>query len=95
MVRSLVTSSYRGGVPARLRSGGAVGRIRSGQNPAALIYRLNEEIVRVLNRADVKEKFLNVGVEVVGSSPEELAAKVKSDMARLGKLIQDAGLRAD
>lgn len=63
--------------------------------PANLIQRLNEEIVRVLDAAEVKEKFLNVGIETVGSSPEQLAFRVKSDMASLGKLIRDAGIRAD
>jgi len=31
----------------------------------------------------------------VGSSPEQLAVAVKSEMARLSKLIRDAGIRAD
>jgi tripartite-type tricarboxylate transporter receptor subunit TctC len=51
--------------------------------------------MRHLQTAEVKERFLNVGVDVVGSSPEELAAAVKSDMVRLGKMIKDAGIRAE
>ena len=47
----------------------------------------------MLNRADVKEKFFNAGVETVGSSPEEFAATIKSEMARMGKVIKDAGIR--
>jgi tripartite-type tricarboxylate transporter receptor subunit TctC len=65
------------------------------KTPDAIIRRLNEEIVRVLNRDDVKEKFLSTGTEVVGSSPEQLAAALKSDIARLGKAIKDAGIKAD
>jgi tripartite-type tricarboxylate transporter receptor subunit TctC len=65
------------------------------KTPAAIIRRLNQEIVQVLNRADVKERLLNAGVEVVTSSPEELAATVKSEMAKWGKLIKDAGLRVN
>ena len=60
--------------------------------PAATIARLNQEIVRALNRNDLKEKMFNVGVEVVGSSPEQLAVTMKADMARLGKVIKDAGI---
>jgi tripartite-type tricarboxylate transporter receptor subunit TctC len=37
--------------------------------------------------------LFNAGVEVVGSSPDELAAMVKADMARMGKVIKDAGIR--
>ena len=60
-----------------------------------IINQLNEEIKRVLNRPDVKERFFNQGVEVIGTSPEETAAFVKSDMATVGKVIKDAGIRAD
>ncbi len=63
--------------------------------PSALIRRLNEEIVRVLNRPDVKEKLFNVGVEVVASSPEQLASAMKTDIVRLSKLIKDAGIKGD
>ena len=63
------------------------------KTPAAIINRLNQEIVRVLNKPDVKEKFFNAGVETVGSSPEQLAATMKSEMARLGKVIKDIGIQ--
>jgi tripartite-type tricarboxylate transporter receptor subunit TctC len=63
--------------------------------PAAIVKRLNQEIVRVLGRADVKERFLASGVETVGSSPGELAATMKSEIVRVGKVIKDAGIRAD
>jgi len=60
--------------------------------PSALIDRLNREIVWVLNRPDVKERLFNSGVEVIGSSPKKFAATLKSEIARWGKLIKDAGL---
>ena len=64
------------------------------KTPAALVGRLNRDIVRVLNKADVKERFIKAGSEVVASSPKELAAAIKSDMATMGKVIKDAGIRA-
>jgi len=63
--------------------------------PAPVISRLNQEIVRVLNRPDVKEKFFSAGIETVGSSPEALAALVKAEVGRMGKVIKAAGIRAD
>jgi tripartite-type tricarboxylate transporter receptor subunit TctC len=60
---------------------------------STLINRLNRDIVRVVNGANLKEKFFSVGIESVGSSPEEFAATVKSEMSRLGKVIKDAGIR--
>jgi tripartite-type tricarboxylate transporter receptor subunit TctC len=35
------------------------------------------------------------GSETIGSTPEELAALLRSDVARFGKLIKDTNLRAD
>ncbi|MSQ73692.1 MAG: tripartite tricarboxylate transporter substrate binding protein [Betaproteobacteria bacterium] len=63
--------------------------------PETLINRLNQEIVRVINTPEAKERFLNSGVETVGGSPQELAAAVKSEMARMGKVIKDAGIRVE
>ena len=65
------------------------------KTPAVIVNRLNREVVTLLNQPDTKEKFLNVGSEVVASSPEQLGASVKADMARLGKVVKDAGLRLD
>jgi len=76
-------------------AGSTYGVFVPAKTPAPVINRLNREIVRHLQTAEVKERFLNVGVDVVGSSPEELAAAVKSDMVRLGKMIKDAGIRAE
>jgi len=65
------------------------------KTPEAIVVRLNQEIVRVLIRADIREKFFNAGIEAVGTSPEELAAYVKSEMARMGRVIRDAGIRGE
>ena len=54
--------------------------------------RVEKEIKRALNRCDVKERFFNQGVEVIGTSPEQTAAFVKSDMATIAKVIKDAGI---
>jgi tripartite-type tricarboxylate transporter receptor subunit TctC len=59
------------------------------------VGRLNQEIVRAINVPDVKEKFANIGIETVGSSPQDLTAAMKSEIARMGKVIKEAGIRAD
>jgi tripartite-type tricarboxylate transporter receptor subunit TctC len=63
--------------------------------PRVLIDKLNREIVRLLNRADIKEKFFNAGMETMGGSPEQLAATVKSEIARVGRVIKQAGIRSE
>jgi len=61
----------------------------------SIINRLNLEMVRVLTSADTRDKFLNNGVESVGSTPDALVAAVKSEMSAIGKLIRDAGIRVE
>jgi tripartite-type tricarboxylate transporter receptor subunit TctC len=63
--------------------------------PAPIVKRLNEEIVRALQRPEVKEKLLAAGIEPVGSTSEALAALIKSEVERMGKIIKAAGIRAD
>ncbi len=72
-----------------------VGVFAPAGTPAPLITRLNQEFVRVLTQADMKEKFLGVGVEPRGGTPEQMVAIVKSDMAKWGKVIKEAGIRVD
>lgn len=62
------------------------------KTPAAIVKRLNREIVRFLGKADVKEKFLAAGVETIGSSPEDLAAAMKSEITRMGRVIKAGGI---
>lgn len=87
---SLATSGLPG-----FEAGVVQGVVAPAKTPVALISRLNQEIVRVLNRADVKQRHFTAGVETIGSSPEELAATMKSDIARWGKVIKDAGIRLE
>ena len=101
-VTSAEPSALVPGLPTAAASGlpgyEAVGRTgiwAPAKTPAAIIERLNQEIVRVLNLPDVKERFFNAGVEPVGSSPEQFAAIVKADIAKLGKLIKDAGIKVE
>jgi tripartite-type tricarboxylate transporter receptor subunit TctC len=61
----------------------------------AIIKRLNEEINRVLARPEVKERFFNQSVEIVGGSPEDVAAFIKSDVATTARIIKETGMRVE
>ena len=72
------------------------GLFAPAKTPAAIITRLNRDIVRYLGTPEAKELFLRTGgSEVVANKPEQFAAKIKSEMVRLGKLIKDVGIRAE
>lgn len=61
--------------------------------PKAIIDRLNQAIVGVLNSAEVKERFFRAGSDVVASTPEQLASAVNAEIARLVKVIRDPAFR--
>ena len=93
LVPGLPTASASG-LPG-YESGSILGIFAPARTPEPIVHRLNQEIVRVLNNAEQKEKFLGLGLEAVGNSPEQFTATIKSEMAKWGKVIRDAGIRAE
>lgn len=69
------------------------GMFAPARTPAAIVQRLNAEILRVLTRPDLKERFFASGIEPVGSSPEEFGAIVRAEQAKWGKLIRELEIR--
>ncbi len=63
--------------------------------PRDIVARLNAELVRALRSPEAREWFAAQGGEVVGDSPETFAAVVRTEHARWGAIIRDAGIRAE
>jgi len=62
--------------------------------PAAVVNRLHQDSVKVLAQPDMRAGFAKLGLDMVGSTPGELAAIIKSDIAKWGKVIKEAGIAA-
>jgi tripartite-type tricarboxylate transporter receptor subunit TctC len=62
------------------------------KTPAAVIGRVNQEIAKLLARPEVRDKIQSQGVEVAGGTPQQLAATVNSETAKVAKVIKDAGI---
>jgi len=63
--------------------------------PAAIISQVHAEVARISNLPDVRDRLTSLGFDVVGGTPEAFAARIKSNNARLGKVIRDAGIKAE
>jgi len=63
--------------------------------PRAVIAKIHGELVKVVALPDVKERMFNLGMEVAGSTPEQLGSLVASDIAKWGKVIKASGVRVD
>ena len=60
--------------------------------PKEIIAKLHTEIVRILQTPEVKEKMLQIGLEVVGSTPEQLEEAVKVEVAKWARVIKAANI---
>ena len=67
-----------------------LGLLAPAKTPEPIIARLNMEVVRAMKLPDIREKLFNAGTEAVGSTPAEFEATMKSEMARMGKVIKSA-----
>src|SRR5262249_23609675 len=76
-------------------AGSPYAMLTAAKTSDAIVNRLNREIVQVLNQPATKQKFLDTGADVIASSPQELAATIKSEMDSLGKLIKATGIKVE
>jgi tripartite-type tricarboxylate transporter receptor subunit TctC len=63
--------------------------------PRPIVDRLNSEFGKVVKLPDVQNIYKKVGAVGVSSTPDEFASHIKSEMAKLGKLVQLSGARID
>jgi len=63
------------------------------KTPRAIVSKLNEAIVQALALPEIRERLFSQGLEAGGGSPEQLAALMKSEIAKWGKVIKEAGIR--
>jgi tripartite-type tricarboxylate transporter receptor subunit TctC len=101
-----VTTAQRSGaapdVPTMAEQGLAGYELASWQavfapagTPPAIVERLHTEIAKILKMPDVNKRLTDLGLDLSGMPPAELAALVRSDVPRLGKVVKDSGARAE
>lgn len=59
--------------------------------PKAIIDRLNKEIVTIVKTPELREKMGATGIEIVGSTPEELTKLMQKEIPRWAELIRKSG----
>ena len=62
--------------------------------PRAVVAKLNGEILRVLNRAEMRERLIESGAEPGSGTPEEFGAFIKAEIAKWSAVVKSAQLRA-
>ena len=65
------------------------------RTPRAIVERLNRELLAALDLPETQKKLDLIGAERVGSTPAELAAHLKRETERWGRIIRERDIRAD
>jgi tripartite-type tricarboxylate transporter receptor subunit TctC len=71
------------------------GLFAPAKTPATIVRKLHLETVKALALPELRAKFADLGVEAIGSSPDEFAALIKSEIPKWAKVIKEAGIKAD
>ncbi len=71
------------------------GIVVPAQTPAAIVARLNAEIVRALGSAPVVEKLRSNGLSPASNTPGQFAAFLRAEAARYAKAVRDAGIKVE
>ena len=65
------------------------------KTPAAIVARLNRELVAIMQDPAMKAWMESRGAEAVTSSPEEFAAYIKKDLAKWARVVKEVGITAE
>ena len=63
--------------------------------PAPVVQKLNDTLHRALAAPEVRERFAAAGADPFPTTPQELAQLTRGDVERLGKMMSDAGIKAE
>lgn len=63
--------------------------------PTAVVAKVNGALLDAMRTPEARARFAAIGAEPIGSTPEQLAAHLDSEMAKWGNIIQSRGIRAE
>jgi len=71
------------------------GLLAPGRTPATIVSRLHLATVSALALPDLRGKLTDLGLDVIGNSPEEFAAAIKSETPKWAKVIKESGIKPE
>ncbi len=73
----------------------ASGVLAPAKTPREIVARLNRDLVKILQAAEVRERFATQGLEAVGSTPAQYAAHLRDELAQNAKVIKASGIKIE
>jgi tripartite-type tricarboxylate transporter receptor subunit TctC len=89
-----VPTNIEAGVPD-LESDTLTGIVAPAGTPNDIIARWHNDIARMVAMPDVRQRLETLGFAPVANAPEEFGERLRTEMARWGKVVHDAKIRAD
>jgi tripartite-type tricarboxylate transporter receptor subunit TctC len=89
-----VPTFMEAGVPD-FESSSWVSILAPAKTPRAVIEKLNRELNAVLTTPEIVEKLATLGIVATPGTPEQLGAQIRTDLAKYGKVVKDAHIKAD
>jgi tripartite-type tricarboxylate transporter receptor subunit TctC len=89
-----VPTNIEAGVPD-LESDTLTGIVAPAGTPQEIIAPWHDAIVHIVAMPDVRERLETLGFAPVANTPAEFGERLKTEMAKWGKVVHDAGIRAD
>ena len=72
-----------------------IGLAAPAATPKNIMSRMNTELAKVLAQPETREKLAAQGIETLTATPEQMAEMIRNDLKRWGKVIREAGIKAD
>ncbi len=85
----------RGELASRHPSVGWIGIAAPAKTPAAILDKLNAEMVKIINQPDVQERLAALAFTPVGDTRAQVAAYMEAEIAKWGKAVKESGAKAD
>ncbi|WP_439610265.1 tripartite tricarboxylate transporter substrate binding protein [Reyranella sp.] len=63
--------------------------------PPAVISRLHTEVAKIMRAEEMKAKFADLGADAIGSTPDELAAFLRSEMKKWAEVVKAANIKVE
>jgi tripartite-type tricarboxylate transporter receptor subunit TctC len=89
-----VPTNAEAGIPD-LESDTLTGIVAPAGTPKDIIDRWRDDIAKAVATAEVKERLETLGFAPVANTPDEFGARIRSEIAKWGKVVHDANIRAD
>jgi tripartite-type tricarboxylate transporter receptor subunit TctC len=73
----------------------AIGLVAPAATPRTIVELLSRQLARIVALPDMHERLLALGFTPVGGTPEEFAARIRSDIDRGRRVVREAGIKVD